>query len=281
MTKKAGIIGWPVAHSISPAMHNAAFAALGLDDWHYDLLPTPADMLAKQMRSLIETGYVGANVTIPYKQTVIEFLDNISLAARSIGAVNTIVINNGRVEGYNTDSPGFTLDLEANGVHVQGQRALVLGAGGSAHAVVLGLANRGAHVTIIAHREATAWQLRERLRSGVSRQLQIEVQPQNTLEKIAPTVGLIVNCTPVGMWPEIEHSPWPDHIPIPGTAVVYDLIYRPAITRLMQQAAAAGARTIGGLGMLVYQGAAAFELWTGHEAPVAVMFEAAQNALVY
>lgn len=273
--KRVGIIGWPVEHSLSPAMHNAAFAALGLTDWHYELLPTPKEELAARIGNLVKDGFVGANVTVPHKQAVMPLLNNVTLAARGIGAVNTIVIEEGRAEGFNTDSPGFILDLAAQGVEVAGKRALVLGAGGSAHAVVLGLANGGAHVTVVARRDNAAWALRTNVRLGVSKQLDIEVQPQSALAKIAPTVNLIVNTTPVGMWPNVDESPWPENVPIPGGAVVYDLIYRPMETKLMQQAMATGAHAIGGLGMLVYQGAAAFELWTGQQAPVEVMRTAA------
>lgn len=277
---KVGLIGWPVEHSLSPAMHNAAFAALGLSEWHYDLLPTPPDQLADRLRNLAAEGYIGANVTIPHKQAVIPLLNSASLAARGIGAVNTILIEGGRSEGHNTDSIGFMLDLAAHHIDVYHKRALVLGAGGSAHAVVLGLANRGATVTVMARREGAAWQLREDVRKGVSHQLQITVQPLSALAQVAPTSDLIVNCTPVGMWPHVEDSPWPDEVPIPAGVICYDLIYRPAQTRWMQQAAAAGAQVIGGLGMLVYQGASAFELWTGHEAPVDVMREAIQGLIL-
>lgn len=277
--KRVGIIGWPVEHSLSPAMHNAAFAALGLTDWHYELLPTPKDELATRTENLVKDGFVGANVTVPHKQVVMPLLNNITLAARGIGAVNTILIEEGRTEGYNTDSPGFMLDLAAQNVEVAGKRALVLGAGGSAHAVVLGLSNGGAHVTVVARRDQAAWELRNNVRRGVSKQLEVEVQSQSALAKIAPTVDLVVNTTPVGMWPKVDESPWPDHVPIPNGTVVYDLIYRPMQTKFMQQAQSAGARVIGGLGMLVYQGAAAFELWTGQQAPADVMHAAALAAL--
>ncbi|KAB2866106.1 MAG: shikimate dehydrogenase [Anaerolineae bacterium] len=277
--KRIGIIGWPVEHSLSPVMHNAAFAALGLSDWHYERLPTPKEELVTRIENLIKEGFVGANVTVPHKQAVMPLLNNITLAARGIGAVNTIVIEEGRTEGYNTDSPGFMLDLAAQGVEVAGKRVLVLGAGGSAHAVVLGLANGGAHVTVVARRDNTAWELRNAVRRGVSKQLEIEVQSLSALPKIAPTVEAIVNTTPVGMWPNVDESLWPDEVPIPSGVVIYDLIYRPMQTKFMRQAEAAGARAIGGLGMLVYQGAAAFELWTGQQAPADVMRAAALEAL--
>ena len=128
--KKVGLIGYPVEHSVSPAMHNAAFDALGLNEWHYDLLRTEPDAVETRIRNLVADGYVGANVTVPHKQAVMPFLDSLSLAARGIGAVNTIVLEDGRLEGHNTDSAGFMLDLQAHGGDGQGQGGLGLGAGG-------------------------------------------------------------------------------------------------------------------------------------------------------
>jgi shikimate dehydrogenase len=279
MKHRVGLIGWPVEHSISPAMHEAAFRATGLSDWQYELLPTPPAELPARLKSMASAGYTGANVTIPHKQAVIPLLDTISMAARGIGAVNTIVFHDRRSEGHNTDSVGFMLDLAANGIQVYQKRALVLGAGGAAHAVVTGLANRGAHVVLMARRDQQAWQLRENVRRAISRQLQIEVQAVSALAHVAATVDLIVNCTPLGMWPEVDASPWPETVPMPADVVVYDLIYRPLMTRFMARAQAAGARVLGGIGMLVQQGAAAFELWTGQQAPVSVMYKAARQAL--
>ena len=181
--KKVGLIGFPVEHSVSPAMHNAAFTHLCLD-WHYDLLPTTLEDLPQRVKQLHSDGYVGVNVTVPHKQNIMPLLDNVALAARGTQAVNTVLIDeNGRTEGYNTDSPGFVLDLEAHDVQVAGKHALVLGAGGSAHAVVLGLANRGATVTIVNRSDHNAWQLRENVRKGVSYQLNVMVQPLGALYK--------------------------------------------------------------------------------------------------
>lgn len=280
LMKKVGLLGFPVEHSISPAMHNAAFAHLGLDDWHYELLPTPPDKLAQRLPQLIAEGYVGLNVTVPHKQSVVPLLDSVGMAARGIGAVNTILIDHeGRTEGHNTDSPGFVLDLEAHGISIHGKHALVLGAGGSAHAVVIGLANRGAKVTVMNRKDNNAWQLRENVRKGISYQFNVVVQPRKALPKVLEEVDIIVNCTPLGMWPEVETSPLPDDAKFEPRHTVYDLVYRPAQTKLLRQAEAAGATAIGGLGMLVYQGAAAFDLWTGQEAPIAIMKAAAETAL--
>ncbi len=275
---QVGLIGDPVAHSISPAMHNAAFQALGLNDWRYTLLPTPLPELPQRVASLRDQ-FWGANVTIPHKRHVIEYLDNVVLAARSIEAVNTIIREDDRLVGHNTDSAGFVIDLENHGVQIHGRNALVLGAGGAAHAAVLGLANRGATVTVMTRREPKGWDLRQRVKRGVSHKFKINVAPYAKLADIAPTVDLIVNTTPLGMHPNIDASIWPVEIDLPDNAVVYDMVYRPAETRLMKQAKEAGLTVIGGLGMLVNQGALAFELWTEKQAPLDIMWEAAQRAL--
>lgn len=278
-TKRVGLIGWPVEHSVSPEMHNMAFQTVGLHDWHYELLPTPPEELEDRIRNLVQEGFVGANVTIPHKQAVIPHLDRVALAARSVGAVNTILIEDGQTEGHNTDVAGFLLDFQSRKIDLRNKRALVLGAGGSARAVVLALSNKGVQVTVVARREQAAWDLRQQVRGIVSRNLDIMVQSMGALGKIAPEVDLIVNCTPVGMWPNIDESPWPNDVLIPSHVIVYDLIYRPRVTRLMQQARASGAKAFDGLGMLVHQGVAAFELWTGQQAPVDIMWAIAAETI--
>lgn len=275
---RVGLIGHPVEHSISPAMQNAAFQAVGLTDWRYELMSTPLETLPARIQDLRDTA-IGANVTIPHKYNVIEHLDSVVLAARSIETVNTIIREDNRLVGHNTDSAGFILDLESHNIQAHGRNVLVLGAGGAAHAAVLGLANRGATVTVITRREQQGWDLRQRVKRGVSHKFKINVATYENLSKIAPSIDLIVNTTPVGMYPNVDNSIWSEDIPFPPDAVLYDMIYRPAETQLMQQAKNAGLTVMGGLGMLVHQGALAFELWTEQEAPLAVMWEAAQNVL--
>jgi len=281
LKKRVGLLGWPAEHSLSPVMHNAAFKALGMEDeWEYDLLPTPPNELEVQVKSLAAKHYVGANVTIPHKQTIIPFLNSVAVAARGVGAVNTLLIENGRIEGHNTDVVGLRADLEANGIQLHSLKVLVLGAGGAAHAAVLSLANAGATVTIINRHSQRAWDLYRDVRRGVSTNFNVSVQEMSSLGKIAPTVQLIVNCTSAGMAPHYtDSSPWQANVPIPANVTVYDMVYRPAVTLFMQQAQDAGAQVIGGLGMLVQQGAASFQLWTGKEPPIEVMFAAAQEAL--
>jgi shikimate dehydrogenase len=254
-----GLIGHPVAHSQSPRMQQAAFAAVGLRDWRYELWDTPAEALAARLDDVRRRADIaGGNVTVPHKQAVLPFLDEVTADARAIGAVNTLFKHAGRLWGDNTDWVGFLADLDFHGVTVDaGTRALVLGAGGSARAVVYALRARGAQVWIYNRSFERAQALAEAFgREGC--------EPVETLAAPAcRSATLVVNCTPVGMWPAVDASPWPRELPFPARAVLYDLIYRPPVTALIGQARAAGARAIGGAGMLAEQGAAAFARWTG------------------
>lgn len=267
MAERTGLLGWPVGHSVSPAMHHAAFAALGLD-WSYDLLPVPPDSLESEVTRLVSTaGYRGLNVTIPHKRAILNhpLVASRSPAVVALGAANTLVLQpDGSLYADNTDWRGFAADVAAHGIQVRGARCLVLGTGGSARAVVYALARGGAAaVTSVS-------------RSPDGRQ---DTVGYTDLPALVPTADLIVNCTPVGMSPHVDHSLWPDDIPFPANVALYDLVYNPPVTRLMLQATQAGARAIGGLGMLVWQGALAFELWTGQSPPVEVMYQAAQAVL--
>jgi shikimate dehydrogenase len=272
--KKVGIIGWPVTHSISPAIHNAAFTALGLDDWRYELAPVPPDIVGKGLRILRdEGGFVGVNVTVPLKEAVMPHVRP-DERARAIGAVNTIDFRDN--SATNTDVIGLMDDLAAHEVSVAGQPVVVLGAGGAARAAVYGLALAGAQVTVVNRTPEKAHVMLTDLTISAG----IRNIPVKTLEEVSrEPIHLIVNCTAAGLWPNITDSPWPESLPLPSGVIVYDTIYRPAQTHLMQQVEAVGGRAIGGLGMLVRQGAAAFTLWTKQPAPVEVMFTAARTAL--
>ncbi len=281
---RVGLIGWPVAHSISPAMFNAAFAALGMN-WRYDAYPLRPDELATGLRRLQAEGVCGLNVTVPHKRAVIDLLDAIRPEARLIGAVNTIlpVAENGQIrwEGTNTDADGFHHDLlNLVGPPEPGAAALILGAGGAARAAAFVLARQGYTLTVVARTPAHGEELAQEVRRSVPQLPGIHVAVWEALGQLdLAETRLIVNCTPVGMWPHDNESPWLPGVRIPPAAVVYDMVYRPAETRLMQQARQAGAMAYNGLGMLVRQGAAAFALWTGQEAPVDIMLQAARQAL--
>ncbi len=260
-------------------MHNSAFAALGLD-WRYVPLPVspePAARIAQAVAGLLALGFAGANVTVPHKQAVIPHLDRLTAAAQAIGAVNTIrVETDGTLHGDNTDARGFIADLRDHGVDPAGQRVLVLGAGGSARAVVYGLAEAGAAaVTVLNRTQSRAAALVESLAPAFPRcNLHAAAFPAD-LASAAADVTLIVNCTSLGMTPHIDGLPWDATLPFRAEQVVYDLVYNPMQTRLLAQAAQDGAVAIGGKGMLVWQGALAFSWWTGVEPPVEAMKAAA------
>ncbi len=270
-TTVVGLIGWPVSHSVSPAMHNAAFAQLGLD-WCYVPLPVAPDRIAAAVAGVRALGLAGANVTVPHKQAVIPHLDRLSPAAEAIGAVNTLIVTpDGQLVGDNTDAPGFIADLRAHGVDPAGMRVLILGAGGSARAVLFGLLEAGAASVTLANRSLDRAQaLCDDYRARFpALSLQVTALPPDA--ETAAAAHLIVNCTSLGMTPNTDTTPWNPGLPFRADQVVYDLVYNPAETRLLAQARQQRAHAIGGIGMLVYQGAIAFERWTGKPAPVDVM----------
>lgn len=277
-TQLIGLIGWPVSHSFSPSIHNAAAQALGLN-WAYLPLPVAPDQVATAVAGLASLGFRGVNVTVPHKQAVIPLLDKLGPGAQAIGAVNTIVVGaNGRLTGHNTDWSGFIADLQDHNIPVANRDCLLLGAGGSARAVAYGLATAGARVHILARRRGQANRVLEDLRPYLP-DANLTSQPLTQLGQRAAAVHapLIVNSTPLGMTPNEASSPWPEAVPFPREAILYDLVYNPRHTRLMQQAEAAGCRAVNGLGMLVQQGAKAFALWTGQPPDTAVMAAAIEQ----
>lgn len=271
---RVGVIGWPVEHSLSPALHNAAFEALGMSDWHYDRVPVPPDIVAYSLRVLrTEGGYTGVNVTVPHKQAVMPHVRP-DERARALGAANTIDFRNN--SATNTDVDGLISDLEAHRVSLKSTSVLVLGAGGAARAAVYGLARAGANITVTNR----TLQRANIMLADLALSANIRAANVKPLTEAAhDDIALVVNCTPVGMWPQVDESPWPDAVPMPRGVTLYDTIYRPERTRLMAQVEAAGGRAIGGLGMLVRQGALSFEIWTGVVPPFDVMLDAAQSAL--
>lgn len=270
---RVGLIGFPVEHSLSPIMHNAAFKALNMDDWHYDAMSIPPDILRLGLREPRDHGYIGINVTVPHKEAIMEFVRP-DETARAIGAVNTIDFRSNI--GANTDADGFINDLRAHDVNVAGERVLVLGAGGAARAAVYGLIRAGAEVAIVNRTRSRAVALVDHLRASAG----IDgIRLLTPAEAADWGMSLIVNCTSVGLHPHVNHSPWSPDLPFPAGITVYDMVYRPATTALMRQCIAHGGRVIGGLGMLARQGAIAFELWTGVAPPIDLMQRVLQNEL--
>lgn len=281
MTQLAGIFGYPLSHSLSPAFQQAAFNYYGLDV-RYLAWETPPEALAELVVNLHGGDFIGANVTIPHKESVIALLDEIDPLAQSIGAVNTIVKSGGRLVGHNTDAPGFMRALkEDGGIEPAGKCALILGAGGAARAAAFALCREGVSSITIANRNVSrAEALAESLHNDAVSVL-AAVLDDTTLEPVALESDIIVNCTSVGM----RHGESEGQTPlsggiIPHEAVVMDMVYNPQNTPFLAGARNAGATALGGMPMLIYQGAAAFEMWTGNKAPIDAMFAAGNVALL-
>lgn len=277
-TTLVGVIGWPVKHSLSPPMHNAAFAELGLE-WAYVPLPVYPDHVAEAVRGLRALGFAGANVTVPHKQAVLAHLDDVSRAAQVIGAVNTIVVRDGSLYGDNTDASGFITSLREVDFDPAGTYCALLGAGGAARAVAHGLADAGALQVCVYNRTFSRARDLCRDMAKFYSDVRFEPAPLGELTAIGDETDLVVNATSLGMWPDTETSPWPGEVPVPGHLTVCDVVYTPQDTLFLTQARAVGAETVNGLGMLVHQGAAAFEMWTGRPAPVETMRQACLGAL--
>jgi len=271
-TRLAGIIGWPVSHSLSPVMHNALYDAMDLN-WRYMALPVHPARIAEAVAGIRALGLAGVNVTIPHKETAMPHLDELTPAARAIGAVNTIIAEGDRLIGDNTDVSGFLKALDQAGVPLAGRQALILGAGGAARAAAWGLLTRDTQVLLLTRTPARAHRLAEDMRQSVAG-AHIAVAAQTPR-----SVDLVVNCTPVGMPPQDSQSPLPAGLTLNAKTAVMDMIYRPLETMLLRQAREAGAICVSGLDMLVYQGVIAFERWTGETPPVDIMRTACLQAL--
>jgi shikimate dehydrogenase len=266
---RLGVLGWPVAHSRSPAIHNAALATLGMDGWRYQLLPVPPVLFDETTRSLHQSGFVGANVTIPHKHTALTLADEASEAARQIGAANTLTFaRDGTIAAENTDAPGLIAALGGLSELPSQPRVLVLGAGGSARAAAWALRQAGA-------REVSIWNRTPERAQALARDLGLRAVA-------APErADLLVNCTSVGLHErEIERSATDGEAlnqlgltfdQVGEYSYVVDFVYRSGSTPLLAAAKTHGARTVDGLEILVAQGALSFELWTGRQAPLEVM----------
>ncbi len=283
-TEIYGILGHPVKHTLSPILHNAAFQALGLDCCYLAFDVKPRD-LKRGICGLAALGIKGFNLTIPHKETAIDFLDEVTPEAARIGAVNTVLIQQGRLIGHNTDGLGFVRAFcEETGVSLKGKRVLLLGAGGSAQAVAFQLAKEGIKSLLIinrtlSHAKALVRSLGKKFTKvdWMAKAFSSRVWPLIFQHPILHRVDIIINATSVGMHPN-------DPLLVPRSflnehQVVCDLIYKPTKTRLLSEAEAAGAKTMNGVGMLLHQGALTFELWTGKKPPIALMRDALENYL--
>lgn len=274
MSRRAGIIGRPVAHSLSPVFQAAAFAHCGLDV-RYEAWDTEPAALAGRVVSLRDPSFLGANVTIPYKESVFSLLDELGGLSARLGAVNTIVNRQGRLFGFNTDGPGFVAAVKNEaGFDPAGKQVLLLGAGGAARGIAFALADARVGGLAIWNRSS---ERAEKLADDVS-----AIGARVEVLQLASAAGYdcVVNCTSVGMeGTGTESASACDFSNARETMLAVDIVYKPETTAFLSAARAAGLRTLGGLPMLIYQGALAFELWTGVSAPVDVMFDAARKRL--
>lgn len=270
-TRLTALFGDPIAHSVSPAMHNAAFRHSGLNFTYLAFRVTESGLEAA-LEAVRALNIRGINLTIPHKTAALPLLDEVTESARRVGAVNTIVNDNGRLKGHNTDVSGFLTALRGHGFNSAGRKAVVLGAGGAARAVVFALRDAGAAVTVLNRTPAKAAELAAAT-GAIAGDL-----GESSVNTALDGAELLINATSVGLYPESEVSPLADYRLKPGLTVM-DTIYRPRRTRLLADAQAAGCRVIDGLDMLVAQGAESFELWTGRSPDRTIMLRAAEEAL--
>lgn len=268
-TKTVGILGWPVGHSLSPLMHNASFAALELD-YTYIPLPVHPDNLSQAVMGLKTMGFVGANVTIPHKVAIMPYLDKLDVSAQLAGAVNTIVVKEGRCIGYNTDAQGFIQSLTTKNITITGKTVVIMGAGGAARAVVCGLIAQNVDKILIGTRCAVKAQDFVKLFPAGTNLQGCDWQEQIFADAITQC-DILINCTPIGMSSNQDSELPINWQALKASALVCDLIYTPPLTQFLAEAQKRGHVIINGAGMLVEQGALAFELWTGEIAPRNIM----------
>ena len=272
-----GLTGWPVNHSLSPVLYKSALRAVGIDGY-YQLLPIDPSEPSKLIDLLnkVRSGEIsGLNVTIPHKQSVIQLVDQLTSSANSIGAVNTIYMKDDQLFGHNTDAPGFLADLkQKNKIDFHSKkRVIVIGAGGSARAIVWALAGLSSRITIASRKIEQSRKLGAEFNQEFAGcEIHSTTMDASGLAVQLDNVDLVVNTTPVGMFPDTNYSPWPVGLLFPANAFVYDLVYNPRQTTLVENARKAGLAAENGLGMLIEQAALAFEIWTGVQAPRDVMY---------
>ncbi len=264
-TKVVGIFGWPLGHSLSPLLHNAAFETAGIDAVYLPF-PVQPERLEQAVNALRALNFSGVNVTIPHKVAIIPFLDQLDKSAQLVGAVNTIVQKDGHCCGYNTDAEGFILSLLAKGINIADRAAVIIGAGGAARAVIAGLVSYGCKKIAIGARNTTQAEHLAGAFSSLTAISGIDWQGER-FKKELQECNLLVNCTPLGMSSYSNRILPVDWSQVNNSAVVCDLVYNPPMTDFLQAAKKHGHITVSGAGMLLEQGILAFSLWTGKQAP--------------
>jgi shikimate dehydrogenase len=278
-TKLTGLLGYPLEHTMSPAMHNRAFEVLNLDFFYLPIEVGAAD-LADVIRGMIKMNFVGFNITMPHKIEIMKYLDEIEPIAAAIGAVNTVVIKDGRLKGYNTDGSGYFRSLqEETGIDAKGRNVFILGSGGACRALAFNAAFRGADRLYLCNRTV---QKAKDLASEINEKVRACAIPlsmeQGAAKKALSETDILINTTSIGMYPETNAIPIEAGL-LEKRMTVSDIIYNPLKTRLLLEGEKAGCKTHSGLGMFLYQGGEAQEKWTGHKAPIEAMRELLKETL--
>jgi len=272
-----GVIGDPIEHSLSPQMHNAAFKKLGLNCIYLPFRVTRRNLESAMigMRALNIRGF---NVILPHKTAIIKFLDELDEAAQEVGAVNTILNDEGRLIGYNTDGSGAAMALEEQDVDPSDKRIILIGAGGAARAIAFTLARGARSIFVLNRTQHRALKLAKDIERRIGKKILTRSLTRNSLLEALQDADILINATSVGMYPKTKQTVATRKILHSGM-VVFDIVYNPVKTLLLSEAEAAGAKAITGVGMLVHQGAEAFKIWTGHSPPVEVMRRAVMKEL--
>ena len=276
-TKVYGVIGDPIEHSLSPALHNAAFKVLKLD-CVFLAFKVKTGEVESAIRGMRGLGIRGLNVTMPHKEAVIAYLDEVDSAAKFLGSVNTVLNDNGKLNGFSTDGIGALNALKENGVTLNGKKVLLLGGGGAAKTIAFALAKVVDELIILNRSPEKITPLTKIMNREFNKQVSGGLLAPSAIQKNIQNVDILINATSVGMHPNDEHSLVEPQWLRPDLTVM-DIVYNPIETKLAKDAKKAGAKVISGVEMLIYQGAASFEVWTGHKAPVEVMRKAALTKL--
>jgi shikimate dehydrogenase len=276
-TRVCGVIGDPIEHTLSPVIHNAAFNHLGLDFVFLAFRVKAAD-LENAMRGMRGLGIHGLNVTMPHKSTVTAYLDTMDPAVKYLGSANTILNEEGKLSGFNTDGVGALKALRENGTELSKKKVLLLGAGGAAKAIAFSLAREVGELVVLNRADEKAKDLAEALARTLNKKVVGGALSQGAIAENLQDSDVLINATSVGMHPEANQSIVAPRL-LRSELTVMDIVYNPIETKLAKVAKAAGAKVVSGVEMLIYQGAASFELWTGHAAPIEVMRKAALNKL--
>ncbi len=278
-TRLVILLGQPLGHSVSPAMHNRVFEKLGMD-YCYMPVEVSAENLKTVFSGLKKINVAGFNVTIPHKVHIMEFLDELDPLAQTIGAVNTICLRDGKTKGYNTDGEGFIQSLEEKAdISVKGKRIFILGCGGAVRAIGMTLAFKGAEKIYLCNRtQSKAERLTREINEKISTCAETVAQTPKTMKPFLQNCDILVNGTQLGMHPNESISPLDESL-LAKHLIVSDIVYNPLMTKLMKDAKQLGCTVVDGLGMLIYQGAAAFQLWTGVEPLIHEMSEVAYKLM--